>query len=307
MDVKEILLSLGYSNITEDSRNYRMKPLYRDSSSNTVLSVRKDTGYFIDFSRNIKGSLQDLVQLSLKLESVNDAEKWLSNTSYSSERKEAVVKPTLKQIKTFNKECLLKLSKDHSYWINRGVSEDTVSVFEGGVVGVGKMKDRYIFPIYNYKKELVGVSGRSIVDRNPKWKHIGVKSEWKYPLQINNKILRSEKQVILVESIGDMLALWDCGIKNTMVTFGLEVSVAVISYLLRIDIDHIFIAFNNDEQKSSAGNQAAEKACAKLARHFDPEQIHVAIPEGSCDFGEMTKEEILSWKKKYYQLQEPSF
>ena len=70
MDIKEILLNLGYSNITEDSRNYRMKPIYRDSSSNTVLSVRKDTGYFIDFSRNIRGTLQDLVRLSLKFTTI---------------------------------------------------------------------------------------------------------------------------------------------------------------------------------------------------------------------------------------------
>ena len=42
-EVKEILINLGYSNISEDSKNFRMKPVYRDSSSNTVLSVRKDT------------------------------------------------------------------------------------------------------------------------------------------------------------------------------------------------------------------------------------------------------------------------
>jgi len=166
------------------------------------------------------------------------------------------------------------------------------------------MKDRYVFPICNYKKELIGVSGRSLVDRNPKWKHIGEKSQWKYPLQLNNKILRKEKKAILVESIGDMLALWDYGIENTIVTFGLDVSVSVVSYLIRIDVDDIFIAFNNDQDKNSAGNEAAEKARSRLSRHFDPEQIHVAVPQGSSDFGEMDKEEILGWKKKYYLRQE---
>jgi threonine synthase len=64
-----MLLSLGYSNISEDSLNYRMRPIYRESDNNTVLSVRKDTGYFIDFSKQISGSFQDLVQISLKLKS----------------------------------------------------------------------------------------------------------------------------------------------------------------------------------------------------------------------------------------------
>jgi len=307
MDIKEILLNLGYSNITEDSRNYRMKPIYRDSSSNTVLSVRKDTGYFIDFSRNIRGTLQDLVRLSLKLATVEEAQKWLSNESYSSATKEVTPKPKIKQPKVFNKDCLLKLKNDHSYWMERGVTEKTIAIFGGGVIEGGKMKNRYVFPIHNYKQELIGVSGRSVLDKNPKWKHIGEKNQWKYPLQLNNKILREEKKVILVESIGDMLALWDNGIKNSMVTFGLDVSVSIISYLLRIDVDDIFIAFNNDSEKNSAGNEAAEKARSRLVKYFDTQQIHAAIPEDASDFGEMSREQILGWKRKYYQLQEQSF
>ena len=65
MEIKEILQSIGYSNISEDTKNFRMKPIYRDSSSNTVLSVRKDTGSFIDFSRNLSGSFNQLIKLSL--------------------------------------------------------------------------------------------------------------------------------------------------------------------------------------------------------------------------------------------------
>ena len=75
-DVKEILISLGYSNISEDTKNFRMKPVYRDSSSNTVLSVRKDTGRFIDFSKQISGSLQDLVKFSLNCTYEDEAVKW---------------------------------------------------------------------------------------------------------------------------------------------------------------------------------------------------------------------------------------
>ena len=52
-NVKEVLLSVGYSNIVEDAKTYRMRPIYRESNNNTVLSVKKDTGHFIDFSKNI--------------------------------------------------------------------------------------------------------------------------------------------------------------------------------------------------------------------------------------------------------------
>ena len=71
MDFKNILLDLGYSNIKDNGRELRMRPLYRDSNNDTVLSVRKDTGHFIDFSKNVSGSFEYLVQLTLGLENVD--------------------------------------------------------------------------------------------------------------------------------------------------------------------------------------------------------------------------------------------
>jgi hypothetical protein len=181
-DVKEILISLGYSNISEDTKNFRMKPVYRDSSSNTVLSVRKDTGRFIDFSKQISGSLQDLVKLSLNCTSEDEAVKWLNDhtggTVLNIEKQKG---GEIKEAKVFSKSSLEKMMPHHDYWIERGVSEDTLALFEGGVVYEGKMKNRYVFPIYDYKKNLVGVSGRDLVNdpnsKRPKWKHIGDKSQ----------------------------------------------------------------------------------------------------------------------------------
>ena len=299
-NLKELLLEMGYSNISDSGREYRMKPIYRDSSSDTVLSVRKDTGFFIDFSKNISGSFKDLVKLSLKLEKVEDAENWLENKDYSIV-KEDVEKPKIKEPKTFPKETLTKLIQDHSYWIKRGISPATVETFGGGIVKVGRMANRYVFPIFNYKKEFVGVSGRYIEElpneKTPKWKHIGDKSDWKYPLQINNKLIRKEKEVILVESIGDMLALWEAEIKNVIVIFGLQVSLSVINYLLRIDAQKIYIALNNDEGGNFAGNEAASKNQKRLLKYFDSHQVCIAFPYKK-DFGEMNTEEISEWYKQ---------
>ena len=77
--------------------------------------------------------------------------------------------------------------KDHSYWIGRGVSESTIKSFNGGVVLSGKMKDRYVFPIKNYKKQIVGFSGKIFFDKTKldgtprKLLHIGLMSNlgWK--------------------------------------------------------------------------------------------------------------------------------
>ncbi len=94
-----------------------------------------------------------------------------------------------------------------------------------------------------------------------------------------------------------MLSLWDSGIKNVVVTFGLDVSVSIINFLLRYDIDKIHISFNNDQEGNSAGNMAAEKAKKKLLKYFDFGQVLISLPIKN-DFGDMTKEEILEWKNK---------
>ena len=64
----------------------------------------------------------------------------------------------------------------------------------------------------------------------PKWKHLGKKSQWIYPYyspnirkDIHDSILEKES-VILVESIGDMLNLFQHGIYNVLVTFSTVIS-----------------------------------------------------------------------------------
>ena len=197
-----------------------------------------------------------------------------------------------------SKDALLKLAPDHDYWLDRGVTEYSISEFKGGVVREGKMANRYVFPIFDAKDNITGFAGRDLFNntKRPKWKLIGDKSQWKYPLFLNHSVIKEKKKVIIVESIGDMLALWDCGIKNAIVSFGLDVSIALISSFIRFDLEKIIISFNNDSKNNNAGNKAAEKAEAKLLKYFDPHQIYVILPTHD-DFGEMSKEEILDWAK----------
>ena len=298
-DYKELLQEMGYNNIIDNGKELRTKPIYRDSSSGTVLSIRKDTGHFIDFSKQISGSFHELVKLSLGLKTFDEANDYLSNKIATPTK--AVQKPEVNIPRVFPHNYVNKFVSDHSYWINRGVSAETLNLFQGGVVSSGTMADRYVFPIFNSKKELVGVSGRCILespnDSRPKWKHRGTKSKWKYPLQANYQYLKDEKEIFLVESIGDMLALWEAGLKNSVVTFGLDVSAALLHLFLKIDPDKIYISFNNDQSNNQAGNKAAEKAKYKLNNHFDRDQVLISLPDKK-DFGEMSSEEIKIWEKR---------
>ena len=162
------------------------------------------------------------------------------------------------------------------------------------------MKNRYTFPIYDSNKKLIGVSGRYIYNikedaKIPKWKHIGEKSKWQYPTYFNSDILKGNNSVIIVESIGDMLSLWNAGYKNVLVSFGLDLSFALINSIIKYDVDKIILSFNND--KNLAGNNASQKCHKKLLKFFDEEQIQICLPTKN-DFGEMTKQEIINWMGK---------
>ena len=159
------------------------------------------------------------------------------------------------------------------------------------------MKNRYVFPIFDLNNQIIGFSGRDITNKSKiKWKHIGEKKDWIYPLHIN-KAPFNEKEIFLVESIGDCLSMWDAGVTNTVVTFGLDISISILNFLLRSDFKKINISFNNDLEKNSAGNIAAKKSYNKLLRYFDKNQLNIKLPTKK-DFGEMTKEEIIEWKTK---------
>ena len=292
-DIKEILSELGYT-LLDMGKEYRARPIYRDSSSNSVLCIKKDTGFWIDYKDQRFGRFEELVQITLHLKDISEAKQYLVN-------KFQFVAPVpekekLKGPKIFEKNNLDQIVPVYSYWIQRGVSPDTLKLLESGIMTSGKMEDRYVFPIFDRENRLIGGAGRDITNKSKtKWKLVGEKKQWAYPLKYNRKYFALEKSAILVESIGDMLALWEAGIRNTIVSFGLFISSKIQQVLLALNPDKIYIAFNNDTNQ--AGNEGAQKAYNKLAKHFDAEQIVIALPTKN-DFGSMTKNEILEWKSQ---------
>jgi len=291
--VRDILVNLGY-HLIDSGKDYRAKPLYRDSSSNTVLSINKGTGRWIDFKEQRFGTLEELVRLTLKLEDISQAKLYISN-NFEFE----VPKPDKEKLKSatvFSAANLEKIVPDYSYWAERGISRSTLKIFESGVMHEGKMKNRYVFPVFDFRNRLMGAAGRDLTNTHgAKWKFSGEKSLWAYPLKYNRDILRKQKEVFLVESIGDMLSLWESGIRNTIVTFGLHVSPKIKQILIALDPNKIYISFNNDDNK--AGNNGARKAYQNLRRQFDPHQLEIALPPKN-DFGCMSPSEIIKWNKK---------
>lgn len=295
LSVYQILTDLGYK-LKDYGKEYRTRPLYRESDNDTVLKIYKDTGHWFDFKENISGDFSSLISMTLKIEDPNKAKEWLKDKNFGFPSAKEITKPLIKSTKKFDISLLSNLQEDQSYWNKRGILDQTLIEFKGGVGKAGKMKNRYVFPIFDINNNIIGFSGRDITNMSKiKWKHLGEKNDFLYPLFLNSEIIESKKELILVESIGDMLNLWQVGIKNVLVTFGTSLSLSILNYCLKTDMKKIYISLNNDANKNNAGNIGAEKTYARLKRYFDDHQLKVALPTKK-DFGEMSKEEILQWK-----------
>jgi len=301
MNVLDILRKLGYTSFRETQTHYAVRPLHRESDNDWAVAIDKQTGQWYDFVKKQGGTIYKLAALTKGFKTKKEVLDFLQmDLGPSGAEMEIQHRYELEEVKCFDKNLLCKLNKDHTYWIERGISPLTIATFEGGVASNGRLKDRYVFPIFDDRDNLIGFSGRNLIktSRAPKWKHIGAKSNWCYPLKWNHHIIIPKQEVILVESIGDMLALWDAGIKNTIVTFGVSISRSIIEFLLRIDAQRILLALNNDEDNNLVGNEAADKESRHLAKHFDEHQIVIALPD-SKDFGEMSVEQIQAWQHKF--------
>lgn len=287
-DFRTILEGLGYI-LSDRGNEWRAKPLYRESDSDTALRICKKTGKWIDFARNFGGDFKKLVELSGGKFNEKDVEVPFQD----------IEKKVEDHFETFDKGDIDLIEPTHVYWQNRGISLDTISLFNGGVIPKktkSSMSNRYVFPIPNNRGEVIGVSGRWLYEKinknTPKWKHLGRVESWVYPAFLTKESILSTKTIVLVESIGDALALWDAGVKNFLVLFGLNLGRAITKSLIAADPHKIIISTNNDSENNSAGNMAAKKIHKQLVEFFDESQLNIVLPDKK-DWGESAKEDII--------------
>lgn len=298
----DILKSIGYK-LVDFGDHWRTKAIYRDGGNSISVKVYKNTGVWSDFGLDSGCKpFNALVEATLK--DKNKAEKLIKNIS-SVDLDVYQAKERIEMDKIYSEEDLDKLFPNYSFYEKRGISEATQKVFKIGLAGVGKMYRRLVFPIYNENSQIIGFSGRKIDDDNdyPKWKHLGKKSKWTYPAYLPdsecNEQIEERKEVILVESIGDALALYENGIKNVLVIFGVSAGPQIINYLSSKELDRIIISTNNDlASKDNNGLIAAIKNYLKLSNFFDLNNLLIKLPpKRSNDFGEAHEKDynMIEW------------
>jgi hypothetical protein len=243
-----------------------------------------------------------LVELTLNTKDHNIINKYVDCSNDLSSI-EYIKKEKLEMERIYPEECLKKLFPNFSLYEKRGISESVQKLYKCGLASNGKMYRRIVFPIYNENAQIFGFSGRKVDEDNdaPKWKHIGLKSNWIYPAMIPN-FPEINDEVILVESIGDSMALTQNGFSNNLVMFGLDCGPKLLNFLISKNLSKIYISTNNDESSSiNRGLIAAIKVLIKLSSFFDLNIIEIKPPLLK-DFGEMqTSDNALifqEWKKR---------
>lgn len=300
-EIYQILTDLGYS-LRQDGKFYRAKPIYRDSGNPMSLRINKTTGKFIDFSAGYTGSFEDLIALTTNEKDPEKIKEFLKTKNFSFAEK--VEKPKVKVMaeRIFPEEMLLRLLPQFDFFLKKGISRETLKTFEAGCAHGGKLLRRIVFNIRNKNNQIIGFSGRTILnpipEGVPKWKHISSKSNFLYPLHLNREIIKEKREVILVESIGDILALWESGIKNVLCLFGVSLSSKLTNEIVVLNPNKIILATNNEVNNNSIGNDAAIKIKNKLNKLFDEQNIIIKLPVKK-DFGDMLEQDgaqsIIDW------------
>jgi hypothetical protein len=302
------LENIGYS-LVDFGNHWRTNALYRGGDNKMSIRIYKNTGVWTDFVNGSKSlPFERLLQLTIgkdykKLNEITSSLKKSDEFAY-------IKKETIEMEEIYPKEILQKLFPNYNFYTKKGFSEETLKFYKTGLAGAGKMYRRMVFPIFNEHQQIVGFSGRKIDEHNeqsPKWKHLGKRKNWVYPAYVPNgtsvdSIIKQKQEVVLVESIGDSMALFESGIKNNLVTFGIGCSPAIIAYLNSTPIKKITIATNNDfRSAANHGYNGAVKILMALRPYFDFDSIEIRMPpEGFNDLSDAYQNghNLESWYNK---------
>jgi len=175
------------------------------------------------------------------------------------------------------------------YYLNRGFLEETLDAFDVGLCmrQGSKMYQRIVFPVYDEAdKYMVGCVGRTVVDNPRKWinQEGFSKSNFLYNYGKAIEHIRRTDTIILVEGQGDVMRLWEAGIKNAVGMFGSKVSDSQEFLIQRTGVSNIVVIADNDD----AGHACAKDVVERLQFLFN---VYAVNPPKN-DIGDMTVSEI---------------
>lgn len=195
--------------------------------------------------------------------------------------------------------CLKKLLKTN-YYLEKGFRQSTVDAFEHGLAESNKMRGRVVFPIRDDNGFIRGFSGRWVgrqeklngkticFNKNgkevPKWLHTSFK-KGNYLYNFNSAKKYCQEELILVESIGNVMRFYDAGFKNCVACLGTSFSASQCS-LVTNSTKRVVLAFDNDK----AGTKFCKKVIKRIEQYIN---YRVIFPPTNKDWADITNEELV--------------
>lgn len=188
-------------------------------------------------------------------------------------------KPKTKIIWPPDFEILRNIKRE--YWMqkayklatSRGVTTNQIEKFTPGLVLIGMFRYRIVFPLYNPENRLVGFSGRTIINREPKWLHSPGLEGHLYLAQYHKR-----KTVVLTEGIWDALAIERClgRVTDSVALLGHNLTEMKMDLLKRYDKVVTWL------DPDSAGKQGVLHSVEMLAEFKEVEIIIANREPGDC-------------------------
>ena len=311
--IKESLDSLGYK-LSDRGQYWQTNAIFRNGDNQTAIQIYKNTGVWKDHVQGtVFAPFKRLVEITLGTNDSNEIKKYIDEDEslLGSTYENIHNQEKIEMDEIYPEDCLSKLLPHYKFYNDKGINNETLRNLKGGFATSGKLNKRFVFPIYNELNQIYGFSGRdmSSYEGRPKWKHIGKKKSWIYPLysnEITKKSIIESSQVIIVESIGDLLMLNENGFFNVLVSFGLDVTSKLACAIMSLNPDEIILSLNNDRSSEiNRGLEASVKNYLRLLTFFEKEKIKICLPVKN-DFGDMTEEDFKIWEEKLLSIDQES-
>ena len=309
--IQDTLISLGYR-LDDRGAYWQTNAVFRNGDNRTAVQIYKDSGVWRDYVNNTPYlKFEALIAKTLGTDDKKLLDSYLKDSGLDDLGVAHKKGERLEMEKIYENSTLDKLLPHYDFYLEKGIDKHILQQLKGGLATAGQLYQRFVFPIFNKNSQIHGFSGRDMLnkDNRPKWKHIGRKSTWLYPLYVPDEgstpmrdALEESGEIILVESIGDLLSCHQRGLQNVIVSFGLDISPTLICEMVEINPQKIIIAFNNDTGKeSNRGLDASIKNYLKLLNHFDVHKLRICLPVQN-DFGDMSSQDFTQWKTKLKEL-----
>ena len=308
--IYDILTELGYQ-LSDKGHYWQSCAVYRNGDNPTALQIYKNSGAWKDYVKNTDfSSFYKLLELSCENgKQVKDFMKSLNFTEESFIPSQKVEPMEVDQF--IDHEEVKTLLPHYKFYNEKKISDAVLKKYNGGFSMSGSMNGRFVFPVFDINGKAIGLTGRHLLWKSnctyPKWKHKGRKANWIYPAFLPKlkkpfyKKVEETKEIIIVESIGDSLALTEQGLINHIVTFGLDLSSKQLAFLTSLNINKVIISINNDYNSfNNPGQKAAIKMFLKLIKVFDVHNVLIKLPPKIKDFGEMLElgVDISTWSER---------